>query len=134
MRIRVLQRSEKEHKAERKGDLAVVHRTVGDASHPFQREREYVRALNATKISKFLAKPFVAGLQGHYDGVSRVARHPALLPIICSGDVSGEVRAWDLSFTSCIGKIQAHKAEVTGVCFANTRRLLTCSLDRTIKS
>ena len=33
--------------------------------------REYKRALNAVKLEKVFAKPFLASLDGHRDGVSR---------------------------------------------------------------
>lgn len=45
------------------------------ALHPFAKEREYTRALNATKLGKLFAKPFVAALSGHLDGVYCLRRH-----------------------------------------------------------
>jgi DDB1- and CUL4-associated factor 13 len=40
------------------------------ADHPFSRAREYQRALNATKLNKIFAKPFLGTLEGHSDGIS----------------------------------------------------------------
>ena len=44
--------------------------------HPFQAEREYTRALNAVKLEKVFAKPFICALDGHRDGLTAVAKHP----------------------------------------------------------
>ena len=36
--------------------------------NPFEVVREYQRALNATKLERVFAKPFVGSLDGHTDG------------------------------------------------------------------
>ena len=37
-------------------------------------EREYARALVATKLSKMFGKPFLAALEGHTDGVKTIVK------------------------------------------------------------
>ena len=44
--------------------------------HPFEAEREYQRALNAVKLERVFAKPFLGSLDGHRDGLTCLAKHP----------------------------------------------------------
>ena len=44
--------------------------------HPFEAEREYQRALNAVKLERTFAKPFVGSLEGHRDGLTNISKHP----------------------------------------------------------
>jgi len=46
-----------------------VHRNLDPALHPFEKAIEYTRALNAVKLDRVFAKPFVAALP-HSDGVT----------------------------------------------------------------
>lgn len=43
------------------------------------------------------AKPFVAALSGHIDGVYCMAKNPFVLNDLVSGSADGEVRLWDLA-------------------------------------
>ena len=65
--------------------------------HPFERAREYVRAVNAAKLDRLFAKPFVASLAGHVDGVYCMNKHPTDLKTLVSGSGDGELRVWNLS-------------------------------------
>lgn len=56
--------------------------------------REYTRALNATKLERVFAKPFLASLDGHRDGVNCMAKHPKSLSTMLSGSCDGEVINW----------------------------------------
>ena len=51
--------------------LLQVPRNYSPSAHPMEEAREYKRALNAVKLEKVFAKPFLASLDGHRDGVSR---------------------------------------------------------------
>lgn len=42
---------------------------------PFRAQTEYTRALNATKLERVFAKPFVASLDGHLEGVHLLSKH-----------------------------------------------------------
>ena len=81
--------------ATEKGMQRVV-RTPDTRLHPFQREREYVRALNATKIDKMFAKPFVASLELHNDAIRAMKRSNFLGSVLYSGACDGSVVQWDL--------------------------------------
>lgn len=59
--------------------------------HPFEGLREYTRALNAVKLERVFAKPFVGNLDGHQDGVSCLGKHPQHLSLLVSGSYDGEV-------------------------------------------
>lgn len=58
--------------------------------HPFERAREYSRALNATKMERMFAKPFVGDLgRGHVDGVYVMSKDPERLDVFASGSGDG---------------------------------------------
>jgi len=73
-----------------------VHRNYNPALHPLETPREYVRAMNATKLERVFAKPFLASLDGHRDGVCSMSKHKKRLNTIFSGSCDGEVRAFIL--------------------------------------
>lgn len=62
MKIKALSRSEEQYTRECKGDVVKVFRNTDAALHPFDKAREYTRALQATKLDKVFAKPFLGGL------------------------------------------------------------------------
>lgn len=68
-----------------------VPRNYDPSLHPFEVCREYTRALNATKIERVLAKPFLAAMDGHRDGVNCMAKHATSLSTLLSGSCDGEV-------------------------------------------
>jgi len=130
----VLSRNTVDHTQERRGDLFRAVHNPDPALHPFEREREYMRALNATKLEKVFAKPFLGALSGHYDGVVCMAKHPASLSTLASGDMCGELRSWSVSTFACTGHAaQAHTGFVRGLAFATRSRLLSCGDDRAIR-
>lgn len=133
VKVKVLSRVTTDHTREVKGDKMRMNKNADPTLHPFEREREYVRALNATKLDKVFAKPFIGALTGHYDGVNCIAKHPSSLSTVVTGDMSGELRAWSLSSQTCLGVIQAHEGFVTGLTFCSATRVLSSSQDKTVK-
>ena len=118
--------------------------------HPFARARERIRALNAAKMDRMFAKPFIASLEGHVDAVEVLARQHGSLTTVGSGSWDGGacIHMTDASGRSTfLGVIvhnlrtrdrllklpQAHKGKVSGLCFASPDRLLSCGVDRNIK-
>ena len=71
--------------------LLQVHRNLDPALHPFEKAKEYTRALNAAKLERVFAKPFMASLE-HSDGVTCLARNPRRLNCLLSGAADGEAR------------------------------------------
>jgi len=78
-----------------------VFRNFNPALHPFEAPREYVRALNATKLERVFAKPFIASLDGHRDGVCCMCKSKQRLNSIFSGSCDGEVSASSLNDNLC---------------------------------
>uniref|UniRef100_A0A2K5KC87 DDB1- and CUL4-associated factor 13 n=1 Tax=Colobus angolensis palliatus TaxID=336983 RepID=A0A2K5KC87_COLAP len=134
MKVKMLSRNPDNYVRETKLDLQRVPRNYDPTLHPFEVPREYVRALNATKLERVFAKPFLASLDGHRDGVNCLAKHPKNLATVLSGACDGEVRIWNLTQRNCIRTIQAHEGFVRGVCtrFCGTS-FFTVGDDKTVK-
>jgi len=136
MKIKVLSRSKEEFARPRRTDAIRVFRNPNPALHPFERAREYTRALNATKLDRVFARPFFGALSGHSDGVYCLARHPTSLSIIFSGSGDGEIRIWSLSKQSIISSIVgAHSSIIRGITLPSYGDLfLSCGQDATVKT
>uniref|UniRef100_A0A8C8ZVZ4 DDB1- and CUL4-associated factor 13 n=1 Tax=Prolemur simus TaxID=1328070 RepID=A0A8C8ZVZ4_PROSS len=134
MKVKMLSRNPDNYVRETKLDLQRVPRNYDPTLHPFEVPREYVRALNATKLERVFAKPFLASLDGHRDGVNCLAKHPKSLATVLSGACDGEVRIWNLTKQKCIRAIQAHEGFVRGMCtrFCGTS-FFTVGDDKTVK-
>lgn len=89
MKIKALSRSMDTHSRTRAGDAPIVSHNLDPNLHPFSKPREYTRALNAAKLDRMHAKPFVASLEGHSDGVYSLARDPNRLGVVGSGSGDG---------------------------------------------
>jgi WD repeat and SOF domain-containing protein 1 len=134
MKIKMLSRNKEECTRERASDLQRVFRNPDPALHPFERAREYTRALNAAKLDKVFAKPFVSAMDGHSDGVFCMAKNPKVLNTLASGACDGELRVWHLSGQTCAFSAMAHKGFVRGLAWSSDgARLLSCGDDKTVK-
>lgn len=134
MKVKMLCRNPDDYVRETKIDIQRVPRNYDPALHPFEVPREYTRALNATKLERVFAKPFVASLDGHRDGVHCMAKHFTSLSTIISGACNGEIKVWNLMKRECIRTVQAHTGFVRGICsrFCGTS-FFTVGDDKTIK-
>ncbi|KAF0045005.1 hypothetical protein F2P81_001534 [Scophthalmus maximus] len=90
MKVKVLSRNPDDYVRETKLDIQRVPRNYDPTLHPFEVNREYTRALNATKLERVFAKPFLASLDGHKDGVNCMAKHAKSLSKLLSGSCDGE--------------------------------------------
>lgn len=137
MKVKIISRDPEEFTRSRSQDLFKLTRNYDPALHPFEKAREYTRALNSVKLDRVFAKPFVAALSGHIDGVYSIAKHPRQINIISSASADGQVRIWSLSERKCLWQTQAHSAFARGICFSPLESgdgtLITCGDDRTIK-
>ena len=114
--------------------MARQPRNLDPVLHPFERAREYTRALNATKLERMFAAPFLAQLgKGHVDGVYAMAKDPRSLERFASGSGDGVVKVWDLTSRDEIWNVQAHEGIVKGLCWTKDQKLLSCASDKTIK-
>ncbi|KAI1041571.1 hypothetical protein LB505_001760 [Fusarium chuoi] len=115
-------------------DVTKQPRNLDSALHPFERAREYQRALNAVKLERMHAQPFVGQLgRGHVDGVYSIAKDPNSLEHFASGSGDGVVKVWDLADRDEIWHATAHENIVKGLEWTRDQKLLTCAADRTIK-
>lgn len=115
MNLKTITRNAEEYTRARSQDLYKVHRNLDSTLHPFQKAREYARALNSVKVSRLMAKPFLGALSGHIDGIYAMEVHPSQLTTVYSGSGDGEVRMWDMSTKETLWKVQAHDGVATGV-------------------
>lgn len=96
--------------------LNLVPRNYDPKLHPFEVPREYQRALNAAKLDRIFAKPFLGALDGHADGVQCLMKHPSKLSYIVSGACDGEIRIWNIAQQRCVRSINAHSGIVRSLC------------------
>ncbi|EGX93045.1 U3 small nucleolar RNA associated protein [Cordyceps militaris CM01] len=109
-------------------------RNLDPALHPFERAREYKRALNAVKLERLHASPFIAQLgRGHVDGVYSMAKDPNSLDHFASGSGDGVVKVFNLATKEEAWHTTAHENIVKGMTWTLDRKLLTCAADRTVK-
>ncbi|KAI9714945.1 MAG: hypothetical protein M1812_006258 [Candelaria pacifica] len=109
-------------------------RNLDPALHPFERAREYTRALNATKMERMFAAPFLCQMgKGHVDGVYTMAKDPEALERFASGSGDGVIKVWNLTSREETWNARAHEGIVKGMCWTRDQKLLSCASDRTIK-
>lgn len=110
-------------------------RNYDPSLHPLEAPREYVRAVNAVKLERVFAKPFIGNLDGHRDGVSSMAKHPSRLAVLASGAFDGEIRIWDLATRKCTRSFVAHEGWVRALCYTpNGKAFTSVGDDKTIKT
>jgi WD repeat and SOF domain-containing protein 1 len=117
MKVKVISRSEEEFTKERSQDLKKVFRNLDPALHQFEKAHEYTRALNAAKLDRVFAKPFVAALP-HDDGITALARNPRIINSVLAGSADGEIRIWDVAMKRVLRKLLGHTGAVRGISFA----------------
>lgn len=134
MKIKALHHNPEEYTAQRKGDIQKVIRNRDENLHPFERAREYKRALNAVKMDKIFAKPLVAAIDAHRDAVKCVARAHKYLSQVYTGSCDGEIKFWNLASKKCTRAIRAHEGFVRGLISTHDDRFLfSCGDDGLIK-
>ena len=85
----MLTRKPEEYIREKSSDLHRIRRNYDPVLHPLEKAREYTRALNAVKLERMFAKPFVGALNGHKDGVYCMAKNPRKITSLISGSGDG---------------------------------------------
>jgi len=89
--------------------------------------------VNAAKLSRVFAKPFVGNLYGHSDGVYCIARNLESLQLLASGAYDGEIRIWNCSSKTCNSSWKAHASCVRSVVFRDKTTLLSCGTDKLVQ-
>lgn len=133
MKVKALSRLADTYLPARNTQELPLPRNLDPALHPFERAREYKRALTATKLERMFAKPFVGQLgDGHRDGVYCLARNFRTTNEVASGAGDGVVKYWDMTSRDEIASIRAHHGMVTGLCVCDAG-LLSAGADKTVK-
>ncbi|THU98592.1 WD40 repeat-like protein [Dendrothele bispora CBS 962.96] len=134
VKISVLQHDPSSHLPTRPGDPTPISRNLNPNMHPFARARERTRALNAAKLDRIFAKPFVDALEGHVDAVEVLAKQPDSISTVASGSWDGGLIVHNLPQRSRMLHVpEAHKGKVSGICFSENSKLLSCGVDRNVK-
>ena len=118
LQVRMITRKPGDFMRETKHDIHKVQRNYDPKLHPLALQREYQRALNATKLERVFAKPFIGNMSGHGDVVSNLMKHQTKLSIIVSGAYDGVVKIWNLTNRKCLRTIQAHNSMVRSMCIS----------------
>jgi len=133
VKIKAICRDENDYKRRSNSEIEKVFRNVNPSFHPFSKEKEYIRALNAVKLEKAFAKPFLSSLNEHTDGIKCMSKNKTNLSEIVSGGFDGQVILWNVIEKKPIFNINSSHNFVKGVCFSNTgENFLTCGDDNTI--
>ncbi|KAH7697205.1 WD repeats and SOF1 domain-containing protein [Aphelenchoides avenae] len=119
MKVKVISRNPDDYQRETKHDIFKAPRNYNVPEDPFRHQVEYTRALNAAKLDRVFAKPFLAAFDGHNDAVHILAKHPSRLSTVLSGARDGQVKVWHLSTRKCLMTTQAHNGQVTGTSIDN---------------
>ncbi|KAK9882994.1 hypothetical protein WA026_001209 [Henosepilachna vigintioctopunctata] len=135
MKVKVLSRNPEHYLRETKFDIHKVPRNYDPDLHPFAAAREYIRALNAVKLERVFAKPFVCNLDGHTDSISCISKHPKGLSSLVSGAFDGEIRVWDIPQQVCVRNFTAHDGIVRGISYIpNGNSFTSIGDDKIIKT
>ena len=127
MKIKALSRSAEAYQPAG-SSVPKAPRNLDPAIHPFERAREYTRALNAVKLERMHAQPFIGQLgKGHVDGVYSLAKDPNSLERFASGSGDGVVKVWDLTSREEIWHGTAHENVVKSMTWSRDQKLLTVS-------
>ncbi|CAH9074815.1 unnamed protein product [Cuscuta epithymum] len=134
MKVKVISRSTDDFTRERSQDLQRVFRNFDPSLRPQEKATEYVRALNAAKLEKIFAKPFVGAMDGHMDAISSMAKNPNHLKGVFSGSMDGDIRLWDIANRKTVCQFSGHQGAVHGLSASTEGRVLvSCGTDCTVR-
>ncbi|XXG76269.1 hypothetical protein AAC387_Pa08g0652 [Persea americana] len=134
MKVKVISRSTDEFTRERSQDLQRVFRNYDPNIRTQEAATEYVRALNAAKLDKIFAKPFIGAMDGHIDAISCMTRNPNQLKGIFSGSMDGDIRLWDIASRRTVSRFPGHQGAVRGLTASTDGRILvSCGSDCTVR-
>lgn len=119
-KIKAICRDTNNYQRQNQYEIEKVFRNPNPVLHPQFKAREYVRALNAAKIDKIFAKPFVYSLDNHTDGIKTMSKNPKQINEIVSGAFDGQIILWNLMKKEPIFNIKSKHDYVKGVAFNNT--------------
>ncbi|XP_059612757.1 DDB1- and CUL4-associated factor 13 [Phlebotomus argentipes] len=134
MKVKVISRNPDDYLRETKKDIHKMPRNYDPSLHPFEAQREYVQALNATKLERVFAKPFLGCLDGHRDGVCCFSKHPQSLSCLVSGGYDGQICVWDLPSRTNMRNFYGHEGFVHGIVYMpNGESFISVGNDKSVK-
>lgn len=135
MKVKTINRSSDTYVPVRNTQDSALPRNLNPALHPFERAREYTKALTATKMERMFAQPFIGQLgDGHRDGIYSIAKNFSTTNQVASGSGDGVIKYWNMTSRQETVSFKAHYGMVSGlVVTPNNRRMLSCGDDKTIK-
>lgn len=134
MKVKLISRSTDEFTRERSQDLQRVFRNYDPNLRPQEKAVEYVRALNAAKLDKIFARPFIGAMDGHTDAISCMTKNPNYLKGVFSGSMDGDIRLWDIASRRTVCRFPGHQGPVKGLAASTDGRILvSCGHDCTVR-
>lgn len=136
MKIKTISRSGDDYVPTSNEQTSKTPRNLNPALHPFERAREYTRALTATKLERLFAQPFVGQLgSGHRDGIYSISTNMGTTNQIATALGDGIIKYWNLTDRDNeLLSVKAHYGMVGGLCVIPGRQnMLSCGDDKTIK-
>ena len=85
MKLKTISRSFESSSRESRSELRKVHKNADPKLHPFEKAREFTRAVTSAKLGRLFAAPFIGALSDHSDGVYCCATNPKSLVSFVSG-------------------------------------------------
>lgn len=134
MKLKTISRSSDTYVPVRNTQESALPRNLNPALHPFERAREYTRALQATKLERMFAQPFIGQLgDGHRDGVYVLAKNYHSTNQFASGSGDGVIKYWNLTSREETASFRAHYGMCTGLVITPKNQMLSCGDDKLIK-
>jgi WD repeat and SOF domain-containing protein 1 len=134
MKIKTINRSSDAYVPVRNTQESALPRNLNPALHPFERAREYTKALTATKLERMFAQPFVGQLgDGHRDGIYSIAKNFKSTNQVASGSGDGVIKYWNMTSRQETVSFKAHYGMVSGLVVTPRSQMLSCGDDKTIK-
>ncbi|KAK6200495.1 WD40-repeat-containing domain protein [Scheffersomyces amazonensis] len=135
MKIKTISRSADQYVPVRNTQESSLPRNLNPALHPFERAREYTKAVTATKLERMFAQPFIGQLgDGHRDGVYCIAKNFGTTNQVASGSGDGIIKYWDMTSRQETVTFKAHYGLVTGLSVTPGKtHMLSCGDDKYIK-
>lgn len=113
MKIDSIYHSKDSRRKECKGDNSIKKYSKDPVHHPMLLEREYVRALNSTKIERMLAKPFITALSHHREGINKLTKS-FTSNLFASSSYDNKLVIWEL-FSKKIIEERQYSSIINGI-------------------
>uniref|UniRef100_A0A914QMX0 Uncharacterized protein n=1 Tax=Panagrolaimus davidi TaxID=227884 RepID=A0A914QMX0_9BILA len=93
LEIKVISRNPDQ--CETKHDICKEPQKNGGNGNPLRHIVEYTRAMDAAKLERVFAEPYIACFDGYNEGVGVLSNHPLRLSHLLSGARDGQVKIGD---------------------------------------